>query len=54
MRKTVNISSELHKTLIEFKKKSGIPVQSLIETAVKYYLTKIQIIVKDDTVITEE
>jgi hypothetical protein len=54
MKKTVNIDYELHKTLVEFKKKSGISIQSLIETAVKYYLTKIKLVVKDDTTITEE
>jgi PIN domain nuclease of toxin-antitoxin system len=48
--KTINISNELHKTLVDYKKKTGISVQSLAETAIKFYLTKIQISVKEETV----
>jgi hypothetical protein len=44
--KMVKIEEEFHTLLKNYKKKTGIPIKVLIETAVKYYLNRIKIEVK--------
>ena len=44
--KTVNVKEEFHTLLKDYKEKTGIPIAVLIETAVKYYLSRIKVEVK--------
>lgn len=40
--KSVLIEDEVHKTVKEYSKKSGIKIKVLIETAILYYISKIK------------
>jgi hypothetical protein len=46
--KTINISDELHKKAKEVSDKTGISIKTLMETALIYYLKKIEVIVNEE------